>query len=75
MDKELKKKVEEFTKALIPFKGYFKENFTDEKIEEFEKKLGIGAKIDDNFKDAVQDMVYECKKLKKAAKRLRSRLY
>lgn len=74
MDKELKKRWEEFVKALVPFKGYIKDFFTDEKLEEMEKKLELG-KASDEFKDAVQDMKYESKKLRKAAKKLRSRLY
>ncbi len=74
MDKELKKRWEEFVKALVPFKGYIKDFFTDEKLEEMEKKLELG-KASDEFKDAVKDMKYECKKMRKAAKRLRGRLY
>lgn len=75
MDEELKKRWEEFTKALVPFKGYFKEFFTDEKLEEIEKKLEMGAKLEDELKDAVKEMKYECNKLKKAAKNLSRRLY
>ena len=75
MNKELKKNWEEFTKALVPFKGYIKDFFTDEKLEEIEKKLEMGAKISDEFKNAVEDMKYESKKLKKAAKKLRRMLY
>lgn len=74
MNKELKKRWEEFTKALVPFKGYIKDYFTDEKLGEIEKKLELG-KASDEFKDAVEDMTYESKKLKKAAKRLRKALY
>lgn len=75
MHKKLKEVWGEFTKAFVPFKGYIKDYFSDEKLEEMDKKLNLGAKIDDKFKDAVEDMIYECKRLKKAAKKLRRYLY